>query len=170
MRPLPQAVTGMVLAALFLVPTAGAENPDSGNTGSRGQTPVPVEKLGINADEIAAGLTLRFAIDDDAQTLPDTGSFEERYHSILDQEAEDISRLREQIASTRDPMQRLELAGRVADRRRQTELSLLRLQIDRARAAGREELARSLEAELQKALDPKPVERTKEIRTHGGER
>jgi len=170
MRPLPQAAVGLFLAALFLVPPAGADDPDPGDTNSPDSTPVPVEKLGINADEIAAGLTLRFAVDADTQTLPDTGSFEERYHSILEQEAEDISRLREQIAETRDPMQRLKLAGGVADRRRQTELSLLRLQIDRARAAGREELARSLEAELHKALDPKPVERTKETRTQGGER
>jgi hypothetical protein len=160
----------MVLAALFLVPTAGAESPHSKASGSQDATPVAVEKLEINADEIAAGLPLRFGVDPDARPLAVMDSFEERYHSILDQEAEDISRLREQIANTHDAMQRLELAGRVADRRRQTELSLLRLQIDRARAAGREELARSLEAELQKALDPKPVERTKEIRTQGGER
>ena len=98
MRPLPQAAVGLFLAALFLVPTAGAEDPNPGNTDSPGSTPVPVEKLGINADEIAAGLTLRFAVDADARTLAVTDSFEERYHSILEQEAEDISRLREQIA------------------------------------------------------------------------
>lgn len=169
MRSLPGAATGLVLAALFLVPTAGAESPDPGGTKSPDKTPVSVEKLKINADEIAAGLPLRFPVDSDAQSLADTDSFAERYRSILEQEKEDISRLREQIAKTRDPMQRLQLAGRVADRRRQTELTLLRLHIDRAHAAGREELAQSLEAELRAALQPKPVERTQEIRAHGGE-
>lgn len=170
MRSLPGAAAGLVLAALFLVPTAGAESPDPGETGSRDKTPVPVEELEINADEIAAGLPLRFTVEPDAQPLPDTGSFEERYRSILAQEAEDLSRLRDQIAETADPMLRLQLAGSVADRRRQTEYSLLRLQIDRALAAGQEELARSLQAELQAALDPTPVERTTETRSRGGER
>ena len=154
MRSRITTLAGLILAALLLHGASAAEEP----------TPVPASKLAINAEEVAAGGEQFPEGTGGGDLTPVQDSFREQLRAIFEEEEKALAELRVHIAEAPDQASRLELERRMADLKQQTEIDILRLQLERANAEGRTEDAQRIEAGIQGILEPTPMVPTTEKR------
>ena len=161
MRSMTWALAGLLATALLLFSASHATPPEEATPDSATEdvAPVPIEELAINAAEMASGAGVRFEPNPgDTDPRAQQSKYELQLHELFETEAVDVARLHALIAEASEPMARLDLERRVAERKQETELSVLQLQLARARVEDRHDDVRELEASVHEMLHPTPVE------------